>query len=215
MEKAFIFDMDGVIINTEEIFDRYFEELGNDIGIDLSKKIIDPLRGLSDDKIWKYLIEQYNLKESPDYYNTIVLDKVNNELRTNTAIELEDGILELLDYLKLKKYRIALASSADKERILLIIDQFKIKAYFEVVVSADDVENAKPNPDIYLLAAKQLKVHPKNCWVLEDSTFGIKAAKSAGMKCIGYKGAYETFQNHQLADRQVTDINSIKISDLQ
>ena len=105
----------------------------------------------------------------------------------------------------------SVASSADLERITAITTNLGIRSYFEYLTSADEVSRAKPSPEIYLLAAAKLELSPSECWVIEDSTHGVTAATSAGMKVIGYTGAYDTNQDHALADKRVRHHDEVNV----
>ena len=97
-----------------------------------------------------------------------------------------DGIRKLLDELKSCGIKIGLASSSSKEFIELILNKLGVIEYFEVIISGEDVQKSKPAPDIFQKAAEALNVEPSNCLVIEDSGHGVKAAKLAEMKCIGF-----------------------------
>ncbi len=215
MDKGFIFDMDGVIINSEPIFDKHFKVFAEEHNFELPHDYIDKLRGLDDLEIWTHIKKDYNLPGEPLEYNEALLSRVNNEIITNDSLFPEPGILELIAKLKKASITIAVASSADRNRINLILNKFKITNYFDAIVSADDVERAKPDPAIYLLAADKIERSPKDCWVIEDSKHGITAAKEAGMRCIAYSGAYENAgQDHDQADMKIKSINELDLNHL-
>lgn len=102
----------------------------------------------------------------------------------NQGIPLKEGVKELFSMLKEKNYKIALATSAKRERVEKQIKDKWLKESFDAIVCGDDVEKGKPSPDIFLKAAKKIDVEPENCFVVEDSPAGIKAAFSGGMKGI-------------------------------
>jgi len=212
--EAFIFDMDGVIINSEPIFDDLFQEIGKAEEKDISIDFLNQLRGREDVEIWEILIKEYNLKGKAEDYNHQLLSKLNQFITDSTDLKPIPGILQLLNQLAAEEITIGLGSAADRNRVEITIDKFKIRHYFKAIVTATDVPNAKPAPDIYLKAAADLKVNPANCWVLEDSYNGILAAKAAGMKCIAYKGAYNTNQDHSKADIRINNISELKLSNL-
>lgn len=97
---------------------------------------------------------------------------------------LKEGVNELIDYLKENDYKIALATSSDREKAEYLLELVKIKDKFDYIICGNDIVNSKPNPEIFLKAAENLKVEPKECIVIEDSKFGVKAAVNAGMKAI-------------------------------
>jgi len=110
------------------------------------------------------------------------------------------GIKKILEELRDKKIKTAVASSSPKELIEKVIKGFDLCKYFDVLISGEEVEKGKPNPDIFLYTAKKLKVNIKNCIVIEDSTNGVKAAKKAGTKCIGFNNPDTHGQDLSKAD---------------
>jgi len=212
--EAFIFDMDGVIINSEPIFDTLFLEMGKAEGKEIKVEFLNKLRGREDSEIWEMLIQEYDLKGEAETYNAELLSKLNKYITESVDIKPIPGILQLLNQLETEDITTALGSAADRNRVELIIDKFQIRHYFKAIATATDVPNAKPAPDIYLKAANDLKVNPENCWVLEDSYNGILSAKAAGMKCIAYSGTYNTNQDHSKADIRIDRISDLKLLDL-
>jgi len=213
--KAFIFDMDGVIINSEPIFDELFIELGKKEDITVTIDFLNTIRGREDSEIWSLLIKEYGFSKTADYYNDTLLSQLNQHIKDSQDIAPIDGIRELIDELDKRGITMAVGSAADRNRVLLTIEKFKLGKFFKTVVSATDVPRAKPHPDIYLKVASDLNLEPADCWVLEDSANGVKAAKSAGMKCIAYKGTYNTDQDHSLADIRINSISELPLDDLQ
>ncbi len=108
----------------------------------------------------------------------------------------------------------AVASSSDPETIRVILEKSDLRKYFQHTVSSSLVGKSKPEPDVFLHAAKLLGVSPENCIVFEDSKNGIKAAKTAGMYCIAYYGGDSGYQDQSQADRRITDFNEIDVETL-
>ena len=108
------------------------------------------------------------------------------------------------------KFKLAVASSAKRERIELVLNRFELTSYFDVIVSGYEVSNSKPHPDIFLKAAEKLKVDPKECIVIEDSANGIRAAKLANMFWIGYNNPISN-QDLSEADIIINDFNDFDI----
>jgi len=125
-------------------------------------------------------------------------------------IRANKGIKELLKYLRSNGYRTALASSSPLELIRLILDKLDITDHFEVILSGEEVKKGKPEPDIYLEAARRLKSKPSGCIVLEDSQYGVNSAKSAGMTCIGYTAPGYASCGLSGTDHIVFDIGEVK-----
>lgn len=208
MIKAVIFDMDGVIVDSEPIhfesdkmtMEYYKKEISDD---ELNNYV-----GVSNPEMWAELRNKYRLIESVEE----ILEKqlyYKKHLIGNKKLEPIDGIRELLDELKSSRIRIGLASSSSKEFIEFILNNLGIKEYFEVIISGEDVKKGKPAPDIFQKASEVLDVEPSNCLVIEDSGHGVKAAKLAGMKCIGFNNPGSGKQDLSLADAVVCSIREI------
>lgn len=129
-------------------------------------------------------------------------------LQSQTDEKLIDGVLFLLEGLKEAGFPIALASSASKENIQAVLKLFYIENFFQVIVSGNQVEKPKPSPDIFIYAASLLKVNPSDCIVIEDSNNGVKAAKTAGMRCIAFKNPNTGVQDLSIADTIVDNFDT-------
>ena len=121
------------------------------------------------------------------------------------------GLIELLALFKKNLISMAVASSAPLNQITFILKNLSITDYFQTFVSVEDVKRGKPYPDVFLEAAKQLKVDPKYCLVLEDAESGVKAVKAAGMKVIAVQNNYTANQDHSKADKVVNSLKSVTI----
>ena len=118
-------------------------------------------------------------------------------------------VKEVLDRFKLEGKHLSLASSSGRKLIEIFTEQVGIKHYFEVIMSGDDVKYSKPNPEIFLKVAEWYDLPPTQFTVIEDSTNGVKAAKSAGMHCIGFQNPLSGGQNLQEADRIILSMNEL------
>ena len=180
MIKAVIFDMDGLMIDSEplhyEAYAAVFRELGKKYPLEDNNRLYI---GLSDKDQATDMVDRYSLSLSQEE----IVKRKQQEFKKLIATSLtpQKGLMKLLSYLKKKKYKIAIASSSGNEEIALVIQSLKIKSYIDTYCSADEVRHAKPAPDLFLLAAKKLHVKPDECVVLEDSPRGIEAAVQAGM----------------------------------
>lgn len=183
MVNAVIFDMDGVIIDSEPIHFMSDKMTMLDYGFELTDQELHKYVGISNPIMWEEMREQYGMVATVEellhkqmYYKKLLFG--------DREIQSIEGIENLLKILKDSDIRIGLASSSPRGFIELILSNLGIIEYFAVVVSGEEVERSKPAPDIFLKAAELLKVNPSNCIVIEDSRNGVKAAKDAGMKCI-------------------------------
>ena len=166
--------------------------------------------GVSNPVMWAELRDKYKLAASVEE----LLDKqlfYKKHLIGNMKLQPIKGIKQLLDEIKSCGIRIGLASSSSKEFINYILDKIDLKKYFEVIVSGEDVVRGKPAPDIFRRTAELLNVQPEYCLVIEDSAHGVKAAKLAQMKCIGFSNPNSGKQDLSLADAVINEIVEIDL----
>jgi mannitol-1-/sugar-/sorbitol-6-/2-deoxyglucose-6-phosphatase len=183
MIDAIIFDMDGVLIDSEPLWKIAEKKAFAKVGITLTTAMCNLTMGYRVNEVVDYWYEKFPWKDKAkkDVENDIV-EICLNEIRT-TGREME-GVTECLLRLKKSNYRLALASSSSTKIIDVIIDQLSIRHFFEVIQSAENEEFGKPHPAVFLTTAKKLKVNPQNCLVIEDSVNGVIAAKACRMKVI-------------------------------
>lgn len=213
MIEAFIFDMDGVIIDSEPLHFEADKIMMKGFGVEITDEELNAYVGVTDRRMWSELKEKYDLKVSLDE----LLKRQSwhkRQLFANRELQPVKGITELLFDLKKKGIATGLASSSSRNFIELILQKLNIGNYFQAVVSGQEVENSKPAPDIFLKTAEFLNAAPVNCVVLEDSEHGVKAAKSAGMKCIAYKNPNSGRQDLSPADKIVTTLENLNYLDL-
>ncbi|MBZ4667344.1 MAG: hypothetical protein PWP07_865 [Epulopiscium sp.] len=206
--KAFIFDMDGVIIDSQPIHFEVDTMILKDMGVDIDQKELEKYAGRANEDIWSTLKEKYNLKPTvPEIIDRLVSKKV--QIFRESDIGPIDGIIDLLKALHEAKIPMAVASSSPIELIETVMEKFNIRHYFSYIISGDEVHKSKPDPDIYLTAAQKIHVEPKDCVVLEDSKNGVLAAKAAGMKCIGFHNPNSGDQDLSNADVIVESIREV------
>lgn len=181
MIKAVIFDMDGLMLESELLHFKAYKEAIQNFGIVLNWKDYLPYLGISDKDISRNIIKRFKLSISEgsliNIKSKIYLTYLKNEIMP------KKGLLNLINLLFNDNLLLAVASSSTSEEIETILSKFKIRRFFKEIISAEEVIQGKPSPDIYLLAAEKLKVKPENCLVLEDSINGVISAKKAGMRC--------------------------------
>ncbi len=184
MIKAVIFDMDGLLIDSEPLWHIAEIEISNKVGINLTKEECLETTGLKTEKIIEYW---YHNKKSWDNFS---LEDVKNMLIEKLILLVKEigkefpGAEFALVFIKKKNIKIALASSSSMNIINTVIDKLEIKNYFDEIYSAEFEEHGKPHPGVYLTTAKVLDVRPEECLAIEDSLNGMLAAKSARMKCL-------------------------------
>ncbi|MEP2026316.1 MAG: HAD family phosphatase [Reichenbachiella sp.] len=215
MLEAVIFDMDGVIMDSEPIhYETEFEILKRFGVTDYPFSEHAKYVGMRTRDLWAGHIEKYRLDASWKELTIEGDDAYINGLKEKDFDPIE-GLIGLLDRIKTSGTKMIVASSASRENIKLVLDKFAITQYFEGYVSSQDVEKTKPNPDIFLLAAKTLGVDPKHCVVIEDAKHGVQAAISAGMKCIGYRNLNSGNQDLTKAHVIIDSHNNIDLKLLE
>jgi len=189
MIKAVIYDMDGLIIDSEPLWQEAEISVFKSININLTKEDCMKVMGMRTDEVVDYWFRRFPW-EGPsrmDITSAIIRDLI--ELIREKG-ELMEGVKESLDFVKSQDVKTALASSSSYEIINTVLEKFGLMKEFEEVYSAQEEEYGKPHPAVYISAAKRLDVAPVECLAIEDSLNGILAAKAAKMKCIAipYEG---------------------------
>ncbi len=205
MLRAVIFDMDGVIIDSQPFHFAVEEKMCRELGIAVSLEESHSFVGMAGAKVWSYLKTKFVLPQSIDE-----LLAYENKARVAYFSSLENvqpipGVVELLKELKQHNMKTALASSSSAEVIEIFLTKLGLKDFFQHITSGEAVENGKPDPDIFLHTAKALGENPADCLVIEDSANGVTAAKRAGMKVIGFKNPNSGDQDLSLADMVIDD----------
>lgn len=182
MEKvdAVIFDMDGVLIDSERLSFKCFQEVLKDYDYEMDEKIYLKFIGRNIDGIRGVLKKEYG-EDFPFEEIYKKKSKMALEFTNKNGVKVKPDVHKLLDYLNNKKYKIAVATSTRRERALELLEEAGVKDKVNCVVCGDQVEHSKPNPEIFLKAANGLEVKPENCMVIEDSDAGITAAHAAKM----------------------------------
>lgn len=213
MIEAIIFDMDGVLVDSEEIHHRTEINMLKGLGVDLSPEEHSQFVGRTDSYMWSALKKRYDLKESVERLIYLARERFVDNISGNArsisgAVDLVKGLHGRL--------KLAVASSSCMDQVRMIIEEIGIKPYFETLVSGECITNSKPAPDIFLEAAKRLGVDPKNCVVIEDAVNGIAAARSAGMKCIGLTTSFsrEKLSYAHLVVDNLNELNYDRIREL-
>jgi len=209
MIKAVIFDMDGLIVDTEIIQSKALEQLLKNYG----KKPLPYPNGLihipgeAGKASYKRLQELYHLTDTPEVLRRKT-HIIFRKLLEKKLIALP-GFFTLITMVDKNNFKRAVASSRFIDHIHLILENLDVKKYFDVIIGPDKNRRNKPHPDIFLDTANQLGVNPENCLVLEDSEIGIVAAHAAGMKVIAVPNEYTKAHNFSKADKVVNSLESV------
>lgn len=213
MIKAVIFDMDGLMVDTEFLHSEAHAAVIKKYGKrpkKLSSGVVH-IVGKSILENSEIIRQQYGIKEKAEVLE-IEKHKAYLALLKNKKVPPKIGLKNLIKLLKKNNIKLAIGSAGIRAGILLIIENLNVQDHFPVVISLDDVNKPKPSPDIFLEAAKRLQVDPEYCLVLEDSQVGVEAAKNAGMKSIAVPSKYTIHQDFSKATLIMDSLKSIKWS---
>jgi HAD superfamily hydrolase (TIGR01509 family) len=181
---AVVFDMDGVLVDTEHLWDEVREELTEEWGGRYTPEAQEAMMGMSSHEWSRYLHEVVGLREPPEVINAEVVRRMLS--RYETDLPVVPGAVEAVQRLAAAGYRLAVASSSNRELIDAVLRELELTELFEITVSSEEVARGKPAPDVYLEAARRLGVEPARCAAVEDSASGIRAARAAGMRVLAY-----------------------------
>lgn len=202
-----IFDMDGVIIDSEVIYIDFFKKVLQDFDVEISEEDLFSLAGLSQQKTDEFLKSKLHRKPE-EVYN--LMKKYIDDDKINYSSIVMDGFYPLLKELKRKNFKITLASSSPKKTINNVLEELDIKDEFDAVISGEDFKESKPNPEIYIKTCEILGVRPKDAIAIEDSDYGIDSAKNAGLTVIARRDNRFNFKQDK-ADFIVDNLQDIKL----
>jgi beta-phosphoglucomutase family hydrolase len=212
MIKAVIFDMDGVIAETEHIHIEAEKQTMLKHGVQITEDELHRYTGTTAKHQLTELIEKYRLdttfEEMFEEKEKIMFKLLEEDTQPTK------GVIELLNKLKEKCVKLAVASSSHKRLVQYVLRKLGITQLFDSIISAEDVLHSKPDPEIFLMSAKKLNVNPTECLVVEDAKLGVEAAKEAKMKCLGYKNPHSGNQDLSRADIVTDDFSSLDIQEL-
>ncbi len=209
MLKAAIFDMDGVIVNTEPLHHKAYHQMFNDVNIEVSDDFYASFTGQSTLEICKRLCAHFKLPLGPETLVGLKRDHFRVLFETDASLALIDGVLDLIKEYHRNGLTLILGSSASMENINNIFTRFDLDQYFVAKLSGADLKASKPHPEIFEKAARASGHQAHECIVIEDSTNGIRAAKDAGIFCVGYDSFHSKDQDYSLADMVVSDFREI------
>jgi len=185
-KKAFIFDLDGVIVDTAKYHFLAWQKISEELGIEFTPEHNEQLKGVSRVRSLDIILKLGNITATQEDKNVWLKQKNDDYLyyiENMQSDEILEGVENVLQFLKAKNQPIALGSASKNARHIL--EKVKIIHYFDAIVDGNDVTNAKPDPEVFLQAAKLLGMAPENSIVFEDAVAGIQAANIAKMTSVG------------------------------
>ncbi len=217
MFKAVLFDMDGVIVDTEPLHHSAYHQMFNDVNIEVSDDLYASFTGQSTYSICKQLVSHFNLPLTPHTLVDIKRDRFKYLFENDKSLALIDGVLDLIKEYHSNGMTLVLASSASMDNINRIFERFDLDQYFKAKISGADLEASKPHPEIFIKAAELSEHKSDECFVIEDSTNGIAASKSASIFCVAFNSPHSEGQDYSKADVVIDNFKEItynKLSDL-
>ncbi len=205
MIKAVLFDMDGVLSDSEPHHIKAFKELFRRHGIKLTNKDTTDIFGRFDDDIIRDLCKKKKVKCNVNRWYLEKREIVVSLLKKLPIPSFPDaiGLVKRVS----KSYKVGIGTSSSREEINVVLKKLNIKKYFDVILGREDVRQHKPSPELYIKLAKKLRVNPSECVVIEDSVAGVEAAKRAKMKCIAVLNSFPAskLKKADLIVKQLTD----------
>ena len=207
--KCVIFDMDGVIIDSEALHKKAYYETFISLGLEVSENLYKTLTGSSTINAFQRLIAHFNLAEDP---NELVLQKRKryvNFFENDPTLHLVEGVEDIIKYFYNKEITLVLASSSAMINIDRVFNRFDLNQYFTAKISGADLTESKPHPEIFEKAAVLGNTPKENCIVIEDSDNGVKAANDAGIFVFGYNNPLSEGQTLENANAVITEYSEL------
>lgn len=184
--KAVLFDMDGVLIDSEPLYNEADTQLFASLGLPFGQREIAAITGVSHRVFGKQMLDWYpNLPYGEEELRRMYVDGLLTALKGGN-VQLEPGVENWMKRLADNGVKMAISSSSVADMVYYVVERFGLHRYLSAVVTGSDVLLGKPHPDIFLKSAEALEIEPRDCLVIEDSTNGINAALAAGMTCAAY-----------------------------
>lgn len=213
MIKGVIFDMDGVIVDSEQLHEFCEKQVLKEYNINLTPSIFAEVKGLRDKEALHYYSRRFKVNEHPEVLYQKKMELFLRLLKKRTR--LYHGFKTLAKDCK-DKFKVGLVTSSSKQSVSVILRHFDIKHFFDAIVTGEEVTLAKPYPEPYLKIAEKLHIKANQCLVIEDTIHGITAAKTAGAKCIAVTNTFsqkvlqETSVDHIIKSLRELKVDHIK-----
>jgi beta-phosphoglucomutase len=207
--RAFIFDMDGVLIDSENLYKVIEKELFQKVGVSISYEEHVSYQGCSNPVMWSNIKEKHGISQQINDLVKITEESVIQYFNSLNEIQPMPGVVDLLNWLKEREIKLALASSSTIDVIRIVLSKTNLEPFFDVIADCTEAGAGKPDPAIFLLAQKKLGIPRENCVIIEDSTNGINAAIAAGIYCIAFNGPGSEHQDQSAANWRVDRFSDI------
>jgi beta-phosphoglucomutase-like phosphatase (HAD superfamily) len=219
--EAVIFDVDGLIVDSEALYCETFSETLGDYGAEMSREDYTVCVGhpVADNCV--YAVDKYKLDTTPEVFDEVWMGRFEVAISDPERVVLMPGFMDLLGDLREQPLKLGIASSTERPRIektlnnglLSRLDGISdLSEIFGAILSGSDVKQVKPDPEIYLLTAEGLDVDPSACVVFEDSEAGVWAAKAAGMTAVAVPNFFTSHQDHRMADEVVKSLEVVRVT---
>ena len=207
--------MDGVIVNSEPLHKKAYNEMFKTIGIDVPTQLYESFTGQSTFSICKTLCSKFDLKNNPQELVNLKRQFFKYIFENDKELDLIDGVGDIIEDYHKNGLTLVLASSASMPTINNVFTKFDLDKYFIAKHSGADLKASKPHPEIFIKAAKSSGFSRNECIVIEDSTNGIKAANSANIYCVGYKSKHSKNQDYSTANKVIASFKDIKFVNIK
>lgn len=205
MYWAVLLDWDGTLADTRKVVVESFQQALGDIGLEVKAEFIERRIGTGAEQTFREILQNAKKPFGEAVISSLLANKIQKEISMSDKVRLFPGALDLLESLK-EKTRIGLASMNNRPVINHLIKTLKIREFFDAVVTVEDVECFKPNPEIFLKCASKLQCKPEECLVIEDSFFGVQGAARARMDCIAVlTGVYSRIELETAKPRLIVE----------
>jgi len=209
MLKAVLIDMDGVIVDTEPLHSKAYYLMFKAVNIKVSDELYASFTGQSTISICRKLCAHFKLSEAPETLVALKRKFFKQIFETDEDLHLIDGVLDLIKDYHNNGLALVLASSASMTTINNVFERFNLNKHFIAKLSGADLKDSKPHPEIFIKAAEASGYQKSECFVIEDSTNGITAAKAAGIYCVGFKSPHSKNQDYSKADLVISTFSEI------
>lgn len=212
MLKAVIFDMDGVIVDSEPLHHKAYQKMFSDFDLEVSNTLYESFTGQATQTICETLCTTFKL----DIEASVLVNRKRKHFYRlfdeDQEFQLITGVLDLIKDYHYSGLKLVLASSASMQNINRIFSRFNLDPYFVAKLSGAELKASKPHPEIFIKATEATGLLKENCFVIEDSTNGIKAAKSAGLFCVAFDSPNSKNQDYSEADLTIQSFEDIQYS---